>query len=200
MGQYYKPVNVDTKDWLYTHDYKQRWVRPDDKKVFYFGQGLKLMEHSYIGNKFMNAVETLLIPQGEWYKARIVWAGDYADHEKGYAKRKEGDNEYDVNLYDISDNEGKKLQPKSVNVHKKYHFLVNHTKKVFIDLNKIKADRDNTGFKIHPLSLLTAEGNGRGGGDFHKEDNRIGTWARDSISLEETAPVDFIEVNGQFEE
>jgi hypothetical protein len=39
---------------------------------------------------------------------------------------------------------------------------------------------------LHPLPLLTAEGNGRGGGDFRGDDpqNLVGSWARDLISVE----------------
>ena len=51
MGQYYKPINLDDKQWLYSHD---------------FGDGLKLMEHSWIGNDFVGAVG------GSWDLNRIV--------------------------------------------------------------------------------------------------------------------------------
>jgi len=166
MGQYYYPVSLDKKEYLLSHDYDN---------------GLKLMEHSYIGNNFMNAIERLLIPGGAWYKTKILWAGDYADHEPGYAKTKDG---YDVNIYSIIYKEGTKIKPSDERVDVKYHYLTNHTKKVVIDLNKIKEDGD--GWKIHPLSLLTCEGNGRGGGDFHGEDSKIGSWARNVISLEES--------------
>ncbi len=42
MGQYYHPTLIDAEahvSWFYTHDYDN---------------GLKLMEHSYIGNSVMN--------------------------------------------------------------------------------------------------------------------------------------------------
>ena len=64
MGQYYKPVNVDNMQWLLSHDYST---------------GLKLMEHSWIGNEFVGYVMTLMVKGGAWYKKRIVWAGDYYD-------------------------------------------------------------------------------------------------------------------------
>lgn len=44
---------------------------------------------------------------------------------------------------------------------------------------------ENNGWTVHPLPLLTAEGNGRGGGDYHEQNpdiELVGTWARDSIS------------------
>ena len=68
MGQYYKPIILEprggVKAWFYSHEY---------------GNGLKLMEHSYIGNSFCNAVENYLTNNPQ----RLVWAGYYADCEKG---------------------------------------------------------------------------------------------------------------------
>ena len=194
MGQYYKPVNLDNMEWILTHDLKTKWTR-NDGKSFMMGQGLKLMEHSYIGNTVMNAVERLIIPDGAWHKSRLVWAGDYADHEEGYPKR---DGKHDNNIHTITDDEGTKIKPKTRKVPKKYKYLVNHTKEEYIDLSKIVDDED--GYRIHPLSLLTCEGNGRGGGDFHGDDDRIGRWARDVISLEESVSETFYEMDGQFYE
>jgi hypothetical protein len=60
-----------------------------------------------------------------------------------------------------------------------YTYIVNHTKKVYVK----KTDG------LHPLSLLTAEGNGRGGGDYNGPNmDMVGTWARDVISMENEAP------------
>jgi hypothetical protein len=66
MGQYYKPclltrTGKTVKAWLYSHRY---------------GNGLKIMEHSWITNGFVETVESLLIPGGPWYKQPIVWAGE----------------------------------------------------------------------------------------------------------------------------
>lgn len=179
MGQYYKPINIKEKKWLYSHEYDN---------------GLKLMEHSYLGNKFMNAVETLLMPNGAWHKCRIVWAGDYADPEKG-------EKDESKNLYHIIGKEKNKIKPESKEMPKEYRYIVNHDKKQFVDKTKIKAhNKEQPNFKIHPLSLLTSEGNGRGGGDFRKEDNRIGIWARDRISIEKELPESYEEIDGQFNE
>jgi hypothetical protein len=63
-------------------------------------------------------------------------------------------------------------------------YLVNHDKKQFVD--KTKVPKDSDGWQIHPLPLLTCEGNLRGGGDFRGEDvnKLVGSWARDMISVE----------------
>jgi len=194
MGQYYFPVNLDKKEYLCSHDFKTRYVRKEDKKVYYISEGLKLMEHSYIGNIMMNAVEKLIIPNGNWYKNRLVWAGDYADHEVGHKKTNNGK---DVNLFHIMmDMEGTKIKPSTKKVDKKYRYLTNHSKKVIIDLTIIRPTED--GMNLHPLSLLIAEGNGRGGGDFRGEDKRVGSWSRDIISLEEKMIDGYQLVDGQF--
>jgi hypothetical protein len=186
MGQYYKPVNLDKKEFLYTHD---------------FGSGLKLMEHSYIGNGIMNAVENMIIPDGDWYKNRLVWAGDYAEGEETIldkATRLFNKKHEAKNIYSIMENKGKKIQPPTKKVDKKYKYLTNYTKQIVIDLSKIK--KDKYGYRIHPLSLLVCEGNGLGGGDFYGEDSRIGTWARDIISLEDHIIDGFQLEDGQFKE
>ena len=167
MGQYYKPISLDKKEYVYSHAYNN---------------GLKLMEHSYIGNSFMKVIENLLAKNGRWYKTRLVWAGDYADNEKGF----------DTNLYNLV---MKEIRPTKKEY---YRYIVNHSKKIYIDKRGIR--KSVNGWKIHPLSLLTTEGNGRGGGDFYGEDDRIGTWARDVISMENSVESykDYAEVDGTF--
>ena len=173
MGQYYKPVSIDKKEWVLSHDYDN---------------GLKLMEHSYIGNTFVEIVEILLTEINGWYKNRIVWAGDCADNEKHKKK----------NLYELIGKDKNIIKPVVRKLDKKYRYLCNHSKKEFVDKRKIKKDKND--YKINPLPLLTCEGNGRGGGDFRGEDERIGAWARDIISLEEKAPIGYEEIDGQFYE
>jgi len=172
MGQYYKPTNISKKECIRTWSYNN---------------GSKLMEHSYIGNEIMDIVERLLMPKGEWYKDKIVWAGDYADEETiGQG-----------NLYRLIE---KEIKPVLKKADKKYHFIVNHTLKQYVDKDKIKQISKSDDFKIHPLSLLVCEGNGRGGGDFCEEgeDDRVGSWARHSISVEREIPSGYKEIDGQF--
>jgi hypothetical protein len=181
MGQYYKPVilgekteeNHETvKAWVYSHEY---------------GDGLKLMEHSYQGNNFVSTFEKQLSRTGEHYKSRVVWAGDYADEEPDLKIIKEG-KEYDANLYSLCDKKNK-IKPK-VSETDTYQYILNHTKKEFVDKNKVPEIKDWEGAKIHPLPLLTCEGNGRGGGDFRGDEKGIvGSWARDVISVEKTNPL-----------
>jgi hypothetical protein len=169
MGQYYYPIILD-KDgkivvWMLAHDYVN---------------GLKLMEHSFLGNNFVSTFEFGLSPEGIYHKSRVVWAGDYADNEPDQEK----------NLYCIC-TEYNKIRPDEKTT-RKYRFVVNHTKKLFVD--KTKIPKYSEGYTIHPLPLLTAEGNGRGGGDFRDGEPLVGSWARDVISVEETVPADFEEL------
>jgi hypothetical protein len=161
MGQYYKAVflkeNKKTVDtYFYSWDYES---------------GLKLMEHSWLLNPFVNAVETKLANN----PTRVVWAGDYADEEKNSKS----------NLYDRCNDKNKHSRITDLPFvdawNKEYCFIVNHTKKEFVNKNHVP---DNDGWRIHPLPLLTCEGNGRGGGDYHGEDPIIGSWSRDVISIE----------------
>ena len=49
--------------------------------------------------------------------------------------------------------------------------------------------KDNKGWKIHPLSILTSSGNGRGSGDYRDDDDtNVGSWAGDIISSEYEEP------------
>jgi len=213
MGQYYKAVFLTENN------------KPLASVVSYdFGNGAKLMEHSWEKNPFVRFVERQLMitPQ------RVVWAGDYADHEnpKTITAREikllaDEESEYwnskvlkekGVNLHSLSETIGKLTHDEN-NKNKYEHdykevapltakYLVNHDKKEFV--NKTKTPKDGNGWKIHPLPLLTCEGNGRGGGDFHintekKQGNveLIGTWARDRISVVSTKteiPKDFTEL------
>jgi len=64
----------------------------------------------------------------------------------------------------------------------------------YVDKNKVPKDKE--GWRIHPLPLLTCEGNGRGGGDYHGEDpnHLIGRWARKRIMVQKTLPKNMKEI------
>ena len=143
MGQYYLAVILDS-----TGKFIRAWLNPHAH-----ADGAKLMEHSYIDNPFVSAVESLLCPEGMFYKSPLVWAGDYADAEP----------ETSENLHAMTDdhlNGDKGLVPKRKDM-SSYRYIVNHTKGLYVDKNY-----EVEGSTIHPLPLLTADGNGRGGGDY----------------------------------
>lgn len=163
MGQYYKPIILkdDTNEvegWLYSHD---------------FDNGLKLMEHSWMKNNFVRAVESLLLKTPK----RIVWAGDYADEEDtGKSLYCSCEDSTNINRSNISDDVS---VDEWININR---YIVNHTKKEYVD--KLEVPGGDDGWRVHPLPLLTCEGNGRGGGDYRGESELIGCWARDLISVE----------------
>ena len=165
MGQYYKPIILaENKKTV------KQYLSP-----YSYSNGAKLMEHSWIKNDLVRAFENLI----EGNPQRVVWAGDYADTDKN---RK-------TNLYERAKDklEVKPIVPKFIG-----KFVVNHTTKEFV--NKTKVPKDTDGWQIHPLPILTCEGNGRGGGDLNEESELIGLWARDVISIEKKAPKGFTEV------
>lgn len=175
MGQYYHACVLGQNkktviNWVYTHDY---------------GNGLKLMEHSWLGNNFVEAFESLIHKNPQ----PVVWAGDYAENCKGRKSTI-----YNRCLDKL------KVIPNSRLTKRDTRYVINHTKKVFVDKNKVPnisarwvGDSD---FRIHPLPLLTAEGNGNGGGDFFGNDpeNLVGSWARDTISVDSVKPKNFTEL------
>ena len=74
-------------------------------------------------------------------------------------------------------------------------FLLNHDSKQFVDLDEYKKlSVDKHGWVIHPLPLLTAVGNDRGGGDFHEGNtgyDNVGIWAWQLLSFEDKPPKGF---------
>jgi hypothetical protein len=178
MGQYYKVVFLSESGEII-----RAWVQ---------SRQIKLMEHSYLNEPFMIAIEHLLSIQGMFYKSRIVWAGDYANEcvISKSSESPENKNLYHLASYDNPIHKDKMLALKQINVMLPY--IVNHTKKMFVDKTKEK--------NIHPLPLLVSEGNGSGGGDYYgKHDELCGTWSRNIISMESTLPEGYTELVCQFE-
>ena len=151
-----------------------------------YDNGAKLMEHSYIGNNFVEAVEFLLLEGARWHKKPIVWAGDYADPE-----------EFRVdNIHGIV--EGPGLQMLIEAIPEDHIYLVNYDKKEYVDKSKCP---NKEGWRIHPLPLLTAEGNGRGGGDYHGDGmDYVGSWSRCRLGLVKEVPEGFTEITPNFKE
>ena len=188
MGQYYKAVNLDRQEYLSSYDYDS---------------GAKLMEHSWLLNPMLIAAMHLLAPGGRWHKTRLVWAGDYAD-EKAYL---DGfSNVYYVdergvnhvhNVYSYAKKHFEKINDQ-YEYNPSLRYIINHTKKQYVDLAKCPMI---DGWMIHPLSLLTASGNGRGGGDYRGHNKHlVGLWAGDVISSDSKVPQGYEEITPDFRE
>lgn len=193
MGQYYKVIILaDNMELI------RIWICPSS-----YNSGSKLMEHSYLNNNLMNAMEYLISPNGMFYKSRIIWTGDYAKSVKSEDINEEGE---DLNLYHLAEQQyGKYMTPylneKFIQNMDRYRYIINHTKKLYVDKQKCKNNND---YIIHPLSLLVTDNcNGMGGGDYRGDNEHLcGTWARDIISVEKTIDklIDYKELECNFEE
>ena len=180
MGQYYRAIYLGS-DIDGMPELIMGWLCP-----YEYGGYSKLMEHSYIGNDFVSAFEYELRPGGLFHKARVVWAGDYADNEFYGRVCKHGKEINEANLYHMC-NSANQLHNSSKVDTSEYPYVVNHTTRKFIDKRKMGEDSDD--LVIHPLPLLIAEGNGLGGGDYRGDDEElVGSWSRCSISIEKEDP------------
>ena len=181
MGQYYNVVILDShsnviRAWMCAHSYNY---------------GVKLVEHCSANSEFVSTVESQICPEGAFYRCAIVWAGDYADVEaapSGTAVPSGTTNLY--SMIDMHPHSKKGIRP-TVRDMAAYPYIVNWTKRLYVDKTKEHM--------IHPLPLLTAEGNGRGGGDYYGTSmNLVGTWARDELSVEAAIPEGFDFLNCGF--
>lgn len=180
MGQYYYPTAKKSRslEQFYSH---------------YFGNGLKLMEHSYVGNEFVNKVLASLADE----PGRLCWLGDYADEgdferlgvDKALSRMMlssmsmfaaEEDDEENLYLH-----YSKEAAPDVGGM-----LVVNRSKKEYVDMKRYEetAPEDQFGMKIHPIPLLTAVGNGKGGGDYRGSNmDLIGRWCCDEIQTAKDA-------------
>ena len=231
MGQYYHPTIMGKRygvhGWLYSHEYNN---------------GLKLMEHSYLGNDFVNAVLRKINHQ----PMRIAWMGDYA--ESPYIDKDAPDTPDNPHMAiepymrklpkadfmriwqsvygEVED--GQRLKAKAPKIHPEPlegfdspdrfdgWYLINHSANEYVDLGKFQKENgwveswtDRDGQKVsywmavHPLPLLTACGNNRGGGDYHEkypDYDLVGIWAFDLIEFASYKPVGFTERIVKFKE
>jgi len=182
MGQYYLAIILADKNTNESNESNEpdQLDQPEIIRIFMephqHNNGAKLTEHSYLKNNFIQQFEFQLTKDGMFYKSRPVWAGDYADNEPNS----------ESNLYHIAQNFPNKNLYTNLVIQKEYPYIVNHTKKQYVNKKKFTT--------YHPLPLLLAEGNGRGGGDYHgSNEDKIGIWARDVISVDEEIPEGFEE-------
>ena len=190
MGQYYRPILGDA----YGLACKVFDRSVDGEYTF-----AKLMEHSWWENSFVNAFSEFLYNE----PSRVAWTGDYADEPDDF-------NFPNCSAFYIpcyKEVWGEVVIPigvASTDFNLDGKFLLNHDTKQFIDLNEYKKlSTDKHGWCIHPLPLLTAVGNDRGGGDFHEGNTgyeNVGMWAWQLISFADKPPNDFCKVKFVFKE
>lgn len=128
------------------------------------------MEHAYLRNPLMEAVETYLLSNES---LKLVWAGDYSKtlYEDGKP------------LFHLAMEKYNQTEVKYVKVDcLERRWILNHTKRLYID--KLSLEND-----IHPLPLLTQETDETAGGDYRGTDEKyLGSWAHDVISISTKRP------------
>lgn len=221
MGQYYRGAILDKES------IKGQITIAKALCCYAHHNGAKLMEHSYVGNTYVGAYVKLLANQ--YYGYPFVWVGDYADdkfntnvyrlayqyiddfiksnaEEQGFVK---DNNSYGKFMkYDCGDrillevkNEddfAERYSYEEVGGNQlDYKYILNLDKKEYV---KIPEYNENE-WTIHPLPLLCADGNGRGGGDYNGTNmNKVGIWAYDKIGVSNDIPTDFTELVAVFKE
>lgn len=174
MGQYYKQAieqdgNLDIFDTQTVNDWN----------------GRKLMEHSWIGNSFMDAISERIHNK----PANIVWCGDYANEPQDFVTIDWINYE---TIYPKDGREPQRLEELPEKFDYSHKYLVNHTNKCYVDFDLYMSKcKDKDGWILHPLSLLTAVGNGRGGGDYNEncvDYYMVGAWAGNNIEITDKVP------------
>ena len=181
MGQYYKCV-ILKNDWKETNKPVRAALSSYD-----FDNGAKLMEHSYVHNKYVSAFMHL-VHELDTDRSGLpcVWCGDYADTFateglplierinpdtqesefvggfQAYNEACDWMNEYNDNKLEeyLDVIELVKDAPKHY-----YNYIINHTKKQYVEVPKY----DKTKWLIHPLPILLSDGCSRGSGDYCNE-------------------------------
>lgn len=191
MGQYYHQILETKVDGKWTTKYFNcqtiEYFKNRGNLNYY--NGLKLLEHSWWGNFFCKRFAEQLVDN----PSRVAWVGDYAEDDECKQFGFLPSDLWDKDVGDFTYLEESKFSLDDVK------YLVNNTKKIYIDLPEYKKQSNNEGWVIFPISLLCAIGNGRGGGDYHDRYpnfNIVGSWTFDEIYLTNNLPEGYTKEEG----
>lgn len=161
MGQYYTPII-------------KRGKKLEGYCSHHYNTGLKLVEHAYINNCFTETVMAELFDN----PGRLAWVGDYAEEN-------DVKSEFASEFIQAERNFQEKDYSRPESSKSKYQYVINCDKKEYIDIKKYCKIFDKEDYVIlHPVPLLTAIGNGKGGGDYFGSNmEMIGSWACDTIMV-----------------
>jgi hypothetical protein len=95
------------------------------------------MEHSYVGNDFVNAV-VMLLAEG-WKNDPIVWAGDYADPDEDILNE-------DQEPMTIYARDFKEIKVPTDDF--SYKYILNHDREEFVNIPRIRRRMANSSFTI----------------------------------------------------
>lgn len=193
MGQYYNAVVTTNKG---VTKRIERYVKDNSKTPK--GQAeyvfAKLTEHSWVSNYYVEGVCRFITNK----RGRIAWVGDYAEGDIKSFDGTVAPVNTDVAYHQEKSDENMIIQ-KTIVAGKtpldelKYKFIVNHSRKEFVDIERYCAMSVMEDETIqHPVPLLTAIGNGNGGGDYWGvNQDYIGRWAYDEIEITNNVPSDY---------
>lgn len=177
MGQYYRfgifKSNINGKNDIRTVDDVAITASP-----YTYNNGAKIMEHAYVDNSYVKRAEEYLA--GEYYKYRFAWVGDYSDEicvdDNSTLSVYKILSEYNEKYGDIKDEHADMINKM------KRKYILNFSKKEAVEIKKNIEDMN-----IHPLPLLCADGNGKGGGDYYGTcQEYVGRWAYDIIGISDS--------------
>ena len=210
MGQYYG---------AYTENPNNK----DDYHVYMSHGFMKLMEHSWLKNTFVNSVMAHLVENPQ----KVAWIGDYSNDDYSFftygglssdefsekynrvfpqEEPAADDKKYTfIKWEDEFSDEQREVKEELVEKLSKA-YIVNYSKRRYISLEDYTEAYFNVYVEntwiVHPLPLLTACGNGRGGGDYCPDDGEslsdVGSWAFDVIGVvynKEEVPADYLDVS-----
>jgi len=171
MGAYYEAVVTANKRHL--EDYVGKLTLGEPFRVNTHdvdSNGLKLMEHSYIGNSYVSHILGLI----EDNPSNVIWLCDYSEDEVY--------NWETVSEVDTNEMEVKRLASRN---QRENGFIINHTTNEYISLKTYKrlfAEHSNE-WATSPLPFLTnSEEGAMGGGDLRTDEPTRGLWKNHLIS------------------
>lgn len=170
MGQYYYPTII------------RRDGTVDQYLAYDYDNGLKLMEHSYIGNNFVDGILNTLYHN----PGKLAWLGDYTEMDDKF----EDDLIFKaaLGLFSSEDDFRKRYSRTYDESTLVGRVILNHSKKEYIVISQyvelVKDGENDDKLIINPVPLLTASSNGRGGGDYSGMNEEFcGHWCGDIIEV-----------------
>lgn len=179
MGQYYGAYIEDSED-------------SKQYRTFLCPGYLKLTEHAYLKNDMVGEVMLQI-----WDRpSKVAWIGDYSEDGSNFGLSAEDFQKRYNRVWKHESHKTRmysndKIPDEKLKLYEdlSHFFVVNESKKCYISLDEYaqayQKKTNDSPWILHPLALLTACGNGSGGGDYHTDDpfleDAVGSWAFDIV-------------------